>query len=321
VEALPMKFQNYYEVLGVTKAADAAEIKKAYRKLARKYHPDVSKEADAEHRMKEINEANAVLSDAEKRAAYDALASGHRDGQDFRPPPGWDENFEFSGGFRGAQADDFSEFFSSLFGQTRQGARGAAHTQSGHAPTMRGEDHHARVTIDLADAYEGGTRVISLRSAHFDHAGRPVNDERTLSVRIPKGVCDGQHIRLAGQGSPGFNGGAAGDLFLEVHFSPDPRYLVDGRNVTQRLPVTPWEAALGAAIHVLTPSGSVQVKVPAGSQAGQKLRLKGRGIPGEAPGDLFLDIAVVLPDASSARAKELYAAMASELAFDPRAPH
>ncbi len=317
-----MKFQNYYEVLGVNKTADAAEIKKAYRKLARKYHPDVSKEADAEKRMKEINEANAVLSDAEKRAAYDALASGQHAGQDFRPPPGWDEGFEFSGGFRDGQAEDFSDFFSSLFGQAgREGrsAPGGAHAGRRQAQAVRGEDHHAKVTIDLADAFNGATRGITLRSAHFDDSGQPVNDERTLNVKIPKGVSEGQHIRLAGQGSAGFGGGAAGDLFLELHFVPDARFQVEGRNLTQRVPVTPWEAALGAAIHVVTPSGTVQVKVPAGSQTGHKLRLKGRGIPGEPPGDLLLELTVILPDASTPKAKELFETMARELAFDPRA--
>lgn len=307
-----MQFKDYYQILGVEKTAPADEIKKAYRKLARKYHPDVSKEPDAEKRMKEVNEAYAVLSDPEKRAAYDQLGSRWQTGQDFQPPPGWDAGFEFSGdGAHGGQAADFSDFFASLFGRAGRDS-GAGDFQ------MRGGDHHARILIDLADAYHGATRMITLRAAKLDASGRVVTEERTLNVQIPKGVKEGQHIRLAGQGSPGMGGGPPGDLYLEVQFSPDPRFRVEGRDVYESVPVAPWEATLGATIEVPTPSGNVQVKVPAGSQAGRKLRLKGRGIPGNPPGDLYLVLEVALPPADTDKARQIYQTMAQELAFNPR---
>ena len=314
-----MEFKDYYKILGVEKTADDAEIKKAYRKLARKYHPDVSKLADAEVRMKEINEAREVLSDVEKRAAYDSLGSRHRAGQNFDPPPGWDAGFEFSG--RGAPdgsgrgPEDFSDFFASIFGNMRQGAR---QTHGSENQRMRGEDHHAKVEIDLADAYMGTTRMITLRAARHDESGRVVNDERTLNVKIPKGVKSGQHIRLAGQGSAGFGGGTAGDLFLEIHFRANVKYRVDGGDVTEIVLITPWEAMLGATIELDTPSGKVDVKVPPKSQTGRKLRLKGRGIPSEPPGDLYLEMTVILPPADSDKARELYETMAREMAFNPR---
>ena len=316
-----MEFRDYYQILGVSKTADADAIKKAFRKLARKYHPDVSKEPDAAARMSEINEANNVLSDPEKRAAYDALGNRHQAGQDFRPPPDWNSGNEYSGaGMSDAEAQGFSEFFAKMFGDTGRGPAdhgGRRHSGAG-GQQMRGDDHHAKVVIDLADAYNGSTRAITLRAARLDEAGHVVSDERTLNVNIPKGLKEGQHIRLAGQGSPGFGGGPAGDLFLEIHFAPDARYRIDGRDVIESMPLTPWEAALGANVEMPTPSGSVQVKVPPGSQTGRRLRLKGRGIPGEPAGDLYLEITVVLPPADTEAAKALYATMAHEMPFNPR---
>ena len=312
-----MEFKDYYQALGVSRTADASEIKKAYRKLARKYHPDVSKEVDAEMRMKEVNEANEVLSDAEKRAAYDRLGSGHQGERDFRPPPNWDSGFEFSGGNgQDFQSERFSDFFESLFGNAARAGGGArAHA----AREARGQDHHAKVVIDLADTYTGATRAITLSAARLDESGQVVTDTRTLNVKIPKGVKEGQHIRLAGQG--GKQAGGAGDLFLEIHFSPNPRYRIDGRDVIEQLPLAPWEAALGETIAVSTPSGMVEVKVPPASQVGQKLRLKGRGIPGEPAGDLYLELNVVVPAANTETARELYRSMAREMAFDPRSTH
>lgn len=317
-----MEFKDYYQILGVEKTATADEIKKAFRKLARKYHPDVSKEPDADARMKEINEANAVLSDVEKRAAYDQLGSRYQGGQDFHPPPDWDAGFEFTGaspfgrGPYDGESAQFSDFFSSLFGQMGRGSRGAG----GGGYQMRGEDHHAKVVIDLRDAYEGATLTITLRTPQQDAQGHIVLQEHSLNVRIPRGVKEGQHIRLTGQGSPGMGGGPAGDLFLEIHFKPDPHYRVEQRDLYATVPVTPWEAALGASIEAPTPSGNVQVKVPAGSQTGRKLRLKGRGIPGDPPGDLYLVLEVVLPAATSDKARQLYETMARELPFNPRSP-
>ena len=317
-----MEFRDYYQILGVSKTADADEIKKAFRKLARKYHPDVSKEPDAAARMTELNEANTVLSDPEKRAAYDRIGSGHRAGEDFRPPPDWNAGNEYSGdGMSAAEAARFSEFFSSMFGETASGAgarAGGRRTRGAGEQHVRGEDHHAKVVIDLADAYTGATRAINLRAARLDESGRVVADERTLNVNIPKGLKQGQHIRLAGQGSAGFGGGPSGDLFLEIGFTADARYRIDGRDVTAIMPLAPWEAALGAAIEMPTPSGNVKVKVPPGSQAGRKLRLKGRGIPGETPGDLYLEISVVLPPADTEAARTMYETMAREMPFNPR---
>jgi curved DNA-binding protein len=300
-----VEFKDYYRTLGIDKTASADDIKKAYRKLARKYHPDVSKEPDAEARMQEVNEANAVLSDPEKRALYDQVGSGQQAGQPFRPPPDWDAGFEFPGG--GADSGDF---FENLFGRGRSGRAGQFR--------MRGEDRHARIRIDLRDAYDGASRTISLRRPQADGQGRVVLQEHTLNVRIPKGVKEGQQIRLGGQGDPGIGGGPAGDLYLEISFTPDPRYRIDGRDVYETVPVTPWEAALGGPIDTPTPSGPVTLQVPAGSQAGRKLRLKGRGIPGGPPGDLYVVLEVVLPPADSDSARRLYETMAREMAFDPR---
>lgn len=316
-----MKFKDYYQTLGVPRAATADEIKKAFRKLARKYHPDVSKEADAELRMKEVNEAHAVLSDPDKRAAYDRLGADYRPGQDFRPPPGWDSGFEFSGGgFSAGEAADFSDFFSELFGRMGGGRGGfRPGTGRGGAFRSRGEDHHARVELDLEDAFHGATRQVSLRVPQADAQGRVHLATRTLNVKIPKGVREGQVIRLAGQGAPGLGGAPAGDLLLEVRFKPHRRLRAEGRDLRLTLPVAPWEAALGAVVAVSLPEGTVKVRIPEGSQSGRQLRVRGKGLPGDPPGDLLLDIQVVLPPADSSQARQLYETMARELAFDPRA--
>jgi len=315
-----LQFKDYYQTLGVARDATAEDIKKAFRKLARRYHPDLSKEPDAEARMKEVNEANAVLSDPEKRAAYDALARGHRPGQEFRPPPDWDANFEFSGPGAGAEAADFSDFFAELFG--RMGARPREGTFGRREARFeaQGEDHHAKIVLDIEDAWRGSTRQISLRVPRMDASGRVVLDTRTLDVRIPAGVREGQLIRLAGQGSPGFGGGPPGDLLLEVHFGAHPRYRASGRDLLVDLPVAPWEAALGSVVPVPLPDGStLKVRIPAGAQSGRQLVVRGRGIPGSPPGDLELSVRVVLPAADTPRARELYETMARELNFDPRA--
>ncbi|MDH5540115.1 MAG: DnaJ domain-containing protein, partial [Rhizobacter sp.] len=245
-----MQFKDYYQVLGVARDAPADEIKKAFRKLARKFHPDVSKEADAAARMSEINEANAVLSDPERRAAYDAIGKGHHAGERFTPPPDWDAGFEFSGrGAEGMDAGEFSDFFAELFGRMGRGAHRQARGAHGHGGfSAHGEDHHAKILLDIADAWRGAMQHITLKAPQVDDQGRVHLAERTLEVRIPAGVKPGQVIRLAGQGGPGLGGAPAGDLLLEVHLRPHPRFHLDGADLVTELPVAPWEAALGAVV-------------------------------------------------------------------------
>ena len=309
-----MEFKDYYKVLGVESSASDDEIRHAYRKLARKYHPDVSKEADAESRMRDVNEAYDVLRDAEKRGAYDKLAAGVSPDGGFAPPPDWDQGFEFhyAPGGQGEGDQGFSDFFSSLFGGQ---ARERAARQNFRA---RGEDQHAAVEVDIDDALHGATREISLRSVQPDAQGQPQMRTRTLSVTIPAGVREGQFIRLAGQGMPGYGGADAGDLYLEVRFKPHSRYRAEGRDLYMTLPVAPWEAALGASVEVPTPKGAVEVTVPPGSKQGRQLRLRGRGIPGDPAGDLYLVLDLVLPPADTDAARDAYRRMAQDLAFDPR---
>ncbi|MBI2770891.1 MAG: DnaJ domain-containing protein [Burkholderiales bacterium] len=306
-----MEFKDYYKILGLEKTATEQDVKKAFRKLARKYHPDVSKEADAAARMAELNEANAVLSDPEKRAAYDELGRQPqaRAGQEFRPPPNWDAGFEFSDSAGRGGDGEFSDFFEQMFGRAARGHRAQARgAHSGAMPQVRGDDHHAKIELDLLDSYQGAERTIALRGARVDDEGHVVNEDRHLEVKIPRGVREGQHIRLAGRGGPGFGGGPPGDLLLEVVFRPDTRWRAEGRDVYQRVPLAPWEAALGAGVEVNTPTGEAEVTVPAGWKAGKKLRLKGRGIPGAEPGDLYLELEIALPPADGDAAREAFKA-------------
>jgi len=303
-----VEYKDYYATLGVGKTASDDDIKKAYRKLVRKYHPDVSKEADADTRTKELNEAYGVLGDPEKRAAYDALGSGqYRAGQEFRPPPDW------GAGFEGNAEDFFADLFAHVGGarSRRQNFRG------------NGEDSHATIEIGVLDAYSGAQRDITLRGPEVDANGRVHTRERTLKVNIPKGVTAGQQLRLSGQGQPGVNGGQPGDLYLEIAFRADDRYRVEARDVYEKVPVAPWEAALGSEIEVQTPSGRVTVTVPPNSQGGRKLRLKGRGIPaataGAAAGDLYLMLEIALPPADTPERRALYEQMSRDMGFQPRA--
>jgi len=329
-----MRYKDYYEVMGVARGATQDEIKRAYRKLARKYHPDVSKEKNAEERFKELQEAHEVLKDPEKRSAYDQLGANWQQGQEFRPPPDWGKGFEFSRGRAGPQggagagAADFSDFFSELFGSRspfggaqgfETGARGfSMGGRGGRTYSAAGQDHVARVEIDLEDAYRGGTRTIDLRTPELTPDGHVTSKPRTLRVSIPAGVVEGQQIRLAGQGSAGIGGGPHGDLYLEVNFRPHPLFKLDGRDITVQWPVAPWEAALGETVSVPTLGGAVDMKLPAGARAGQKLRLRGRGLPGPTPGDQFVVLKIVLPP-DSPQSREFFARMKQELPFDPRA--
>jgi curved DNA-binding protein len=310
-----MNFKDYYSTLDVPREASAEEIKRAYRRLARKYHPDVSKEADAEAKFKELGEAYEVLRDPEKRTAYDQLGADWKAGQEFRPPPGADgRRFHFSTG-EGAQHGDFSDFFEALFGRGSMAGMGGdpRGTQDFHfrrAGPARGEDQQARIRISLEDAFHGASRTVDLRL--------PTGETRSMRVAIPRGVTDGQRIRLAGQGTAGLRGGPGGDLYLEVQFEPHARYVAEGRNILLTLPVAPWEAALGETIAVPTLGGRVDLKIPPGSQSGRRLRLKGRGLPGKPAGDQIVTLRIDTPPADSETAREFYEQMRRKLPFNPR---
>jgi curved DNA-binding protein len=322
-------YKDYYQIMGVARDASQDEIKRAYRRLARKFHPDVSKEANAEEKFKEVQEANEVLKDPQRRAAYDQLGSNWRAGQEFRPPPDWGRDFEFSASSFGGGAHindgDFSDFFASLFGQRspfgqpfsgRSGPGGGGRARGFAAA---GEDHVAKIQIDLEDAFNGGAHTLELKAPQLGDDGRVVVHPRTLKVTIPAGVIEGQRIRLAGQGSPGVGGGPAGDLYLEIGFRPHRLFTADGRDITLTLPIAPWEAALGATVQTPTLAGPVDLRIPPNAKAGQKMRLKGRGLPGPSAGDQYVVLKIVLPPADTPRAKELYEQMQRELPFDPRA--
>ena len=310
-----MRYKDYYKIMGVSRDAGQDDIKKAYRRLARKYHPDVSKEPDAEGLFKDLGEAYAVLKDPEKRAAYDGLGSGWQAGQEFRQPPGWDQSFDFeTRGFDTAGAGVFSDFFESLFG----GGMGHGFDGLQQQFDARGQNQHAKVMIDVEDAYRGATRSISLQTQQLGPEGHVSATERRLNVKIPKGVRKGQRIRLSGQGSAGVGRGKAGDLYLDVDFKPHALYRVDGRDVYLDLPLTPWEAALGATINIPTPDGRVDLRVPPGTANGKKLRLKNRGIPGDPAGDLYVVAKLTLPQADGEKASELYRRMRDEMPYDPR---
>ena len=261
------------------------------------------------------------MKDPEKRAAYDELGANWQAGQQFRPPPDWDAGFEFSGGgYTQADRTAFSDFFETLFGQA-QAAEGSRtqYNFGGREFHAHGQDHHAKIIIDLKDAYDGATREVALCSPELDSSGHVIVNERKLQVKIPKGISEGQHIRLAGQGAPGIGKGQKGDLYLEVQFRADPIYHVEGRDVYFDLPITPWEAALGDSIKVPTPKGTVDLKIPQGARSGQKLRLKGRGIPGKTVGDLYAVMQIVVPPIENDKTRELYEQLAQETDFDPRA--
>jgi curved DNA-binding protein len=320
-----MEFKDYYATLGVGPTATPDEIKRAYRKLARKYHPDVSKVPDAESRFKEVGEAYEVLKDTDKRAAYDVAGQQWRSGQEFKPPPDWERGFEFSGrDFDMGGAGDRSDFFEALFGGLSRGRRAHGQARTGEEWTInaRGEDHHAKVLIDLEDSYRDVRRTISLRVPVIDEHGQVRLRDRTVDVAIPKGILEGQHLRLAGQGGPGFGKGPPGDLYLEVAFRPHPLFRIDGRDVYFDVPLAPWEAALGASVAVPTPQGSkLELKIPPGSPAGRKLRFKGKGIPAQPPGDLYAVLAIALPPADTPVGREAYRAMAEAFQFNPRAAY
>ena len=317
-----MEYKDYYKTLGVNKDASKHDIKRAYRTLARKYHPDVSKECNAEVQFKEIGEAYDVLKDSEKREAYDQLGSNWKAGQEgFQPPPDWEQNFDFGGGgstHRNTQgsAQDYSSVFEDLFG----GSRGRHYdSRQGAGFQAKGENVRAKLMIDLEDSPTGAERSITLGVPEINAQGQVINKQRSLNVKIPKGVKEGQSIRLSKQGNPGFGGGESGDLLIEVAFNPHRLYTIQDKNISLNVPVAPWEATLGASIKVPTPDGKkVDMKVPADSQQGRKLRLKGKGLPGKNAGDFYVILQVVLPSSTDKKVKEYNEKMRDEITFNPR---
>ncbi len=310
-----MEYRDYYKILGVGRDAKEDDIKRAYRRLARKYHPDVSKEANAEEHFKEVQEAYEVLKDPAKRSQYDQLGSNWKNGQEFRPPPGWQDGFsgfQSGGGFHNDDGEEinFSDFFSSLFGQQRGGHAGPPPGFGRGGRVARGRDERAQIAISLEDAFRGGAHTINLQMG---------NTVRTLKITIPAGILPGQQLRLAKQGSPAGPGRQAGDLYLDIQIKPHPVFSLEGRNIVMTLPITPWEAALGAKVPVATLAGTVELKIAAGSQSGQKLRLKGRGMPGKpTAGDQYVNLKIVTPPVKTDADRAFYEKMAETMPFDPR---
>ena len=317
-----MEYKDYYEILGLKKDAPQDEVKRAYRKLARKYHPDVSKESDAEVKFKEVGEAYEVLKDPEKREAYDQLGANWKAGQDgFQPPPDWEQNFDFGGGgYTQGNAEDYSSFFEDLFGGDRASS-GRYHRSGGPSGGFqaKGENVRARIMIDLEDSLNGTKQSVKMSIPEINEQGQVVSKQRTLSIKIPKGIKEGQTIRLSKQGNPGHGGGEAGDLLIEVAFNTHPLYSINEKDISLNVPIAPWEATLGATIQVPTPDGKkVDMKVPADSQQGRKLRLKGKGLPGKDAGDFYVVLQVMLPPSSDPKVKEYNEKMRDEIDFNPR---
>jgi len=311
---LHMEYKDYYKILGIHRDAAPTDIKRAYHKLARQYHPDLNKEKDSEERFKEVNEAYHALKDPKKRKAYDQLGANWQQGQQFQPPPGWTFHFTQNGS---NQADsipgDFSDFFSSIFGGQSSGLQSELRKRR-----MRGHDLHATLHITLEDAFAGGKQSLSLIVPEQSVEGKIEQRTRQFNVQIPKGIFEGQQIRLAGQGAPGLENAPNGDLYLRILFKPHPYFYAEGHDVYLDLPVTPWEAALGCRINVPTLAGAVMLNIPAGSQSGLKLRLKDKGLPGRSPGDQYVRLRLVTPPAENEAARRLYQQMAEIMPFNPR---
>jgi curved DNA-binding protein len=307
-----MKYKDYYATLGVDRSASADQIKAAYRKLARKFHPDVSKETDAEERFKDVAEAYETLKDPEKRAAYDQLGR-HAPGDEFRPPPGWQQSF---GDAQFSFDDlDLADLFANLAGHGRGGGRRAP-----NAP-RDGQDFEAAVRLTFEQAYAGTEIEFEMAVPEPDENGLLRRVPRKIRVRVPKGVADGQKLRVPGKGGKGVNGGRDGDLYLDIQVEAHPLYRADGLDLYVELPLAPWEAVLGASVELPTPSGRVSLKVPAGTRAGQKLRLAGRGLsrPDGTAGHLYAVAQIVVPTVVDERQRALYGQLKDASTFDPRA--
>ncbi len=331
-----MQYKNYYQLLGIERSASQEDVKRAYRKLARKYHPDVSKEVDAETKFKEVNEAYEVLGDPEKRAAFDRLGKNWKDGQDFQPPPDWDTNFEFSGGnFSFGKSGDFSDFFEQIFGGGQFGFRknasertfdnGSFHQANGkqHGTSFEdqhNDDFHAKINIDIEDSFQGATRSVTLQTPFVDKQGHVSTRPHVLKVKIPKGIQAGQRIRLKGQGGQSHTGKRS-DLYLEISFNAHKYYRIQGKDLEMELPITPWEAALGETIRVQTLAGEIELKLPKNASTDQKLRIKGRGLPGHTAkdnGNLVCLLKIKTPPADTLKATAFYEKMRKEMTFNPR---
>lgn len=309
---MTMEYKDYYEILGVSRNASSDDIKKAYRKLARKYHPDVSKEENAEEKFKEVKEAYEVLKDKEKRQAYDQLGKDWQAGQGFQAPPGWEYQTRETPFSEGMGPGEFSDFFEALFGRGWQQAhRGRGGFQ------QRGQDQHSKINITLEEAYHGCEKSIQLQQPKVDpNTGQVHLSTRHLKVKIPKGVSNGQQIRLANQGAPGIGSGPNGDLYLEIAILSHSLYTVQGKDIYLNLPITPWEAALGAKIKVPTLAGNVELTVPPGSQTGKTLRLKGRGLG--STGNQYVILKIYIPEPKNESQKQLYRQMSEQMQFNPR---
>ena len=311
-----MDFKDYYKILGVEPTADDKAIKAAYRKLARKYHPDVSKEKDAEAKFKDASEAYEALKSADKRAEYDDLRKYGQHGQPFQGPPGWQGRG--AGGFGGGQdTGDFSDFFSSIFGNRGPGFNGG---QSRRSTGRRGQDVEMELGIFLEETLSNESKKVTFQVPQYNAAGQHVsNTSKSLNVKIPAGVTDGERIRLKGQGAPGVGGGANGDLYLTIRFAPHPKFDVEGENLIITLPLAPWELALGAEVAVPTLTGKINLKVPAGSQNGQRMRAKGHGLLNKAGerGYLFVQLKAVMPKTSNDEVKALWQELAKKAAVQP----
>ena len=313
-----MEFKDYYKILGIEASADDKAIKTAYRKLARKYHPDVSDHHEAEEKFKEVAEAYAVLKDSEKRAEYDEIRQYGTHGQQFQPPPDWHSSADFSSAQQGHSQGDFSDFFSSIFGGPGAAAGGGPRAQQPFV--QKGQDIETDMPIFLEDTLSVGSKTISYRLPHYDNDGRITEIKKTLNVKIPAGVSDGERIRLKGQGGPGFGDGPSGDLYLRIRLVPHPLFDVEGHNLLITVPLAPWEAALGAKIQLPTLSGKIHLSIPANSQTGQRLRIKGKGlVRKQGHGDLYAVLKVVMPTATNETIKQRWQQLGDIAAFDPRA--
>ena len=348
---MAVQFKDYYEVLGVPRTATDDEVKKAFRKLARKYHPDVAKnKKEAEEKFKEINEAYEVLSDPAKRKKYDELGPNWKQGAEFRPPPGWENFGQFGGGAGGGPGGGhqhyefrfggtgFSDFFEQLFGGMGRGGAGRGFSEADlEGYVERGRDIEGDIMVTLDEAVRGSIRSVSLqRAVTYEHCGGTgmrakhvcnvcggtgqVRRTETYQVRIPAGVSEGQRLRIAGRGESGSGGAAAGDLFLRVRLAKHPDFEVEGQNLVYEAALAPWEAVLGGQISVPTLSGRVNIKVPPGTQNGQRLRLRGHGLPqkGGSRSDLFVKVAIEVPTNMTDRERSLWEQLARESNFNPR---